>query len=175
MKYPSSAPRPPSLSLHLPLSLSRSLSSLWNVYADVRNSDDSSLNTGWTRITPGNDFIPLGSVRGEGKGDFDSHICFASGNPLRTEDGVKIFYMGGDGPHYSPPFPSPLHRNSSFGLATLRQDGTAISHRTLVKSRGPQDGCSTPRWPARNGCPRYHHQRSSRGSVASYISVILNV
>ena len=94
------------------------------MYADVHNSDDSYNNEGWTRISPGNDFIPLGTVKGESKGDFDSHVCFASGNPLRTENGVKVFYMGGDGPHYSPAFPSPLHRNSSFGLATLRQDGT---------------------------------------------------
>merc|ERR1711924_462079 len=31
-------------------------------------------------------------------------------------------YMGGDGPHYSPAT-GPLHRNTSFGLATLRPDG----------------------------------------------------
>lgn len=31
--------------------------------------------------------------------------------------------MGGDGPHYSPSYPYPLHRNSSVGLATLRPDG----------------------------------------------------
>ena len=30
--------------------------------------------------------------------------------------------MGGDGPHYSPST-GPLHRNSSFGLATFRADG----------------------------------------------------
>ena len=30
--------------------------------------------------------------------------------------------MGGDGPHYSPPLPSPIHRNSSFGMAMLRPD-----------------------------------------------------
>ena len=31
--------------------------------------------------------------------------------------------VGGDGPHYSPPYGNPLHRNSSFGFATLRSDG----------------------------------------------------
>ena len=30
---------------------------------------------------------------------------------------------GGDGPHYSPPYGNSLHRNSSFGFATLRSDG----------------------------------------------------
>ena len=32
-------------------------------------------------------------------------------------------YFGGDGPHYSPPYPDPLHRNSSLGVASLRPDG----------------------------------------------------
>ena len=36
---------------------------------------------------------------------------------------TRIDYFGGDGPHYSPPYPNPLHRNSSFALATLRPDG----------------------------------------------------
>lgn len=31
--------------------------------------------------------------------------------------------MGGDGPHYDKAWPDSNHRNSSFGLATLRQDG----------------------------------------------------
>jgi hypothetical protein len=39
--------------------------------------------------------------------------------------------MAGDGPHYSPPYPSPLHRNSSYALATLRPDGfVALSPKT---------------------------------------------
>ena len=62
-------------------------------------------------------------MKGESRGVWDSHICFAAGSPLRLEDEVRVYYMGGDGPHYSPAWPSPLHRNSSFGLATLRQDG----------------------------------------------------
>lgn len=134
-------------------------------------TSDPNMEAGWHRVSPGNDFIPHGPVRGIGKGAFDSHICFASGRhrhpsfhatvmstfslvfsllvsvcasltlvfsyplralpctmrqagvPLRLEDEIRIFYMGGDGPHYSPSYPSPLHRNSSFGLATLRQDG----------------------------------------------------
>ena len=77
----------------------------------------------WRRIAPGTDFIPLGEARGPGHGDFDSHICFGSAVPVRLADEIRVFYMGGDGPHYSPAYPSPLHRNSSFGLATLRPDG----------------------------------------------------
>ena len=36
---------------------------------------------------------------------------------------VRVENRGGDGPHYSPPYPDPLHRNSSFGMASLRPDG----------------------------------------------------
>ena len=42
---------------------------------------------------------------------------------MKLPNETRIFYMGGDGPHYSPAWPNPLHRNSSFGLATLRPDG----------------------------------------------------
>lgn len=51
-------------------------------------------------------------------GGFDSHICFAAATPVRTMDNVRIYYMGGDGPHGG-------DRNSSLGLATLRPDGFA--------------------------------------------------
>ena len=74
----------------------------------------------WYRIEPGQDFNPLGSIENK---DFDSHICFAAAHPVKLDSGVRIFYMGGDGPHYSPPYGDPLHRNSSFGFATLRSDG----------------------------------------------------
>ena len=36
---------------------------------------------------------------------------------------MRSDYFGGDGPHYSPPYPNPLHRNSSLGVASLRPDG----------------------------------------------------
>lgn len=46
------------------------------------------------------------------------------GNPQeKTGEDTRIYYMGGNGPHYSPPHPSPIHRNSSYALATLRPDG----------------------------------------------------
>ena len=59
------------------------------------------------------DFVPLGA-----DGDFDSHICFAAATPVSTDDGERVYYMGGDGPHSG-------DRNSSFALATLRKDGFA--------------------------------------------------
>lgn len=51
-------------------------------------------------------------------GGFDSHICFAAATPIQTADGVRVYYMGGDGPHGA-------DRNSSMGLITLRPDGFA--------------------------------------------------
>lgn len=72
------------------------------------------------RMHPGQSFIPPGSIENR---DFDSHICFAAAHPVKTASQVQLFYMGGDGPHYSPAWPDPLHRNSSLGLATLRPDG----------------------------------------------------
>lgn len=88
------------------------------VHCELSWSPDSQ---NWERIQPGSDFIPLGSLE---DGEFDSHVCFASAHPVRQVDGseVRIYYMGGDGPHYSPAT-GPLHRNTSFGLATLRPDG----------------------------------------------------
>ena len=94
----------------------------------------------YTRISPNTDFIPRGSIESKA---FDSHICFASAHPVKLPNETRIYYMGGtpqpqlctvqtaeptcccagDGPHYSPAWPSPIHRNSSFGLATLRPDG----------------------------------------------------
>ena len=50
------------------------------------------------------------------------------------------YRTGKDGPHYSPDYPNPLHRNSSFGLATLRQDGFIA-----LKARdGKGSGKTTP-------------------------------
>ena len=60
---------------------------------------------------PGTEFIPAGAI-----GSFDSHICFAAHSPIQTQEGVRIYYMGGDGPHNGA-------RNSSFAMAMLRTDG----------------------------------------------------
>ena len=76
------------------------------------------------RIAPGVDFIPHGKATAPGDPDnaFDSHICFASATPIKLQDEIRVYYMGGDGPHYSPPYPDPLHRNSSFGMMRLQPD-----------------------------------------------------
>jgi hypothetical protein len=67
------------------------------VHCELQYTTDLNMATNWTRISPGVDFVPLGIAKGEGQGAWDSHICFASGNPLRLEDEVRIYYMGGDG------------------------------------------------------------------------------
>jgi hypothetical protein len=61
----------------------------------------------------GADLIPLGA-----DGDFDSHICFAAAHPFALGTAVRLYYMGGNGPHNG-------ERNSSLGLALLRADGFA--------------------------------------------------
>ena len=90
----------------------------------------------YSRVAPGHDFIPHGQATAPGAPDnaFDSHICFASAHPIKLDDEVRVYYMGGDGPHYSPPYPDPLHRNSSFGLATLRPDGFVAVRAQAQKS-----------------------------------------
>ena len=90
------------------------------MHCELAWSPDPDMTANWTRLAPGHDFIPLGVPLGPGKGAFDSHICFASGSPLRLENEIRIFYMGGDGPHYSPAWPNPLHRNSSFGASPIQ-------------------------------------------------------
>jgi len=72
------------------------------------------------RLAPGTDFVPLGSTATR---DFDSHVCFASAHPVKLPNETRVYYFGGDGPHYSPAWPDPLHRNSSFGMGVLRPDG----------------------------------------------------
>jgi len=61
----------------------------------------------------GTETIPLGA-----DGAFDSHVCFAAASPVTWQGEERIYYMGGNGPHSG-------ERNSSLGLATLRQDGFA--------------------------------------------------
>ena len=67
----------------------------------------------------GKDFIPLGGNPG-GSNPFDSHIIFAAAYPIRmpADNSVRVYYMGGNGPHSGP-------RNSSFALANMRPDGFA--------------------------------------------------
>ena len=86
----------------------------------------------WQRIEPGREFIPLGSVEDKA---WDSHVCFAAAFPVKEASEIRLYYMGGDGPHYSPPYPDPLHRNTSFGFATLRPDGF-VALRAADGSRG---------------------------------------
>eukprot|EP00467_Chlorarachnion_reptans_P001788 CAMPEP_0114496098 /NCGR_PEP_ID=MMETSP0109-20121206/5585_1 /TAXON_ID=29199 /ORGANISM="Chlorarachnion reptans, Strain CCCM449" /LENGTH=524 /DNA_ID=CAMNT_0001673341 /DNA_START=272 /DNA_END=1846 /DNA_ORIENTATION=- len=78
-------------------------------------------------VAPGMDFIPLGeTILKNGTiwhNDFDSHICFAASYPVQLEDEVRVYYMGGDGPHYSPAYGDPVHRNTSFGLGSIHPDG----------------------------------------------------
>jgi len=65
------------------------------VHCELAMTADPNMTSGWHRVAPGNDFIPLGAVRWLGKGAFDSHICFASGLPLRLQDEIRVYYMGG--------------------------------------------------------------------------------
>ena len=62
--------------------------------------------------TDAEDLIPMG-----GAGEFDSYDCFAS-KAVVVDGQVRIYYMGGDGPHFGP-------RHTSFNLATIRSDGFA--------------------------------------------------
>ena len=70
----------------------------------------------------GTDLIALGGggTAGGGGNPFDSHIIFAAAYPVKMADdgSVRVYYMGGNGPHSGP-------RNSSFALATMRPDGFA--------------------------------------------------
>lgn len=72
----------------------------------------------------GESFIPLGTPS-SGQSEesaigmnppFDSHIIFSAHLPFAEDNHLRIYYMGGNGPHNGP-------RNTSLGLATLRLDG----------------------------------------------------
>lgn len=56
------------------------------------------------------DFIPLGA-----DGAFDSHVCFAAASPVRHKGEERVYFMGGNGPHFGV-------RNSSLGVGTIRKD-----------------------------------------------------
>eukprot|EP00039_Didymoeca_costata_P002400 m.59923 g.59923 ORF g.59923 m.59923 type:complete len:495 (-) comp11280_c0_seq6:124-1608(-) len=63
----------------------------------------------------GKDFIPLGTSGGAQGNAFDSHVCFAAARPVELDNEIRVYYMGGNGPHSG-------SRNSSFALATLGLD-----------------------------------------------------
>jgi len=71
----------------------------------------------WSWVDPGGllgkSFIPLGP-----EGTFASHIIFAADAPIPVNDTIRVYYMGGNGPHNGP-------RNTSLGMMKLRMDGFA--------------------------------------------------
>jgi hypothetical protein len=78
----------------------------------------------------GKDFIPLGTPTPGDPNPFDSHIIFGTAYPIKMKDdaSVRLYYMGGNGPHSGP-------RNSSFALANLRPDGfVAVSGSGIVRT-----------------------------------------
>jgi hypothetical protein len=85
----------------------------------------------------GRDFIPLGDTSG-GANPFDSHIIFAAAYPVKLpgDGAVRVYYMGGNGPHGGA-------RNSSFALANLRPDGFAsVAGTGTVRTRAVR--CTGP-------------------------------
>lgn len=61
------------------------------VHCELVYTTDPEMTANWTRISPGRDFIPLGTPLGEGRGEWDSHICFASGVPVRMEQEIRVY------------------------------------------------------------------------------------
>jgi len=82
----------------------------------------------------GADFIPHGGTTPTNT--FDSHVCFAAASPVELDDEIRVYYMGGNGPHNGA-------RNSSLGLATLGLDryaglaGTGTITTRTVTVTGP--------------------------------------
>ena len=73
--------------------------------------------------------MPLGAPRA-----FDSHIIFAASGVHRFGGLERVYYMGGNGPHYGV-------RNSSFALVTFRADGFAGVG--AAAAGGPHGGAAT--------------------------------
>jgi len=67
----------------------------------------------WHPIEAGLDLIPLGKP-----GSFESHICYGSIPVMKPDGSLRVYYFGGDGPHYGP-------RNSSLAVAEFRPFGLA--------------------------------------------------
>eukprot|EP01084_Bolivina_argentea_P301213 519588_1 len=80
----------------------------------------------WYRINAGQELIPLSPLEPV---VYDSYICFAAGYPIVVDNMVRLYYMGGNGPHYG-------NRNSSFALATMRMDGFAGLTNSFKQSVG---------------------------------------
>jgi len=67
----------------------------------------------WQRICPGTPLIPRGPA-----GSFDCGCIYAAAYPIVRDDGILLYYGGGDDTHGS-------WRKGGFGLARLRPDGFA--------------------------------------------------
>ena len=80
---------------------------------------------------------------GQGYGDDDRYDCFYANKPVVVGDQVRLYYMGGDGPHFG-------NRNTFLRLATLRMDGfvgkaPADKHRSAtIVSKLLECGCEAP-------------------------------
>jgi len=69
--------------------------------------------TTWHPVEAGLDLIPLGAET-----SFESHICYGSIPVTKPDGSLRVYYFGGDGPHYGP-------RNSSLAVAEFRPHGLA--------------------------------------------------
>ena len=68
----------------------------------------------WERIDPGTPFIPNSTIPGE----YDWGCVYAANAPIVSDQGIRVYYAGSNGPHRD-------WRDGSFCLATLRHDGWA--------------------------------------------------
>ena len=48
--------------------------------------------------TPPSSSSPVAQA-GSSQNSFDSHVCFAAASPVEMKDEVRVYYMGGNGPH----------------------------------------------------------------------------
>ena len=68
----------------------------------------------WERIDPGTPLI----ANAETEGDYDWGCVYAALAPVRTDEGIRVYYAGSNGPHR-------YWRDGFLCLATLRHDGWA--------------------------------------------------
>ena len=82
-------------------------------------------------------FIPRGSPAA-----FDSHIIFAAAHPVPVPgEGIRVYFMGGNGPHNGP-------RNSSLGKRlwgpiSHRFDCIELDVRVHTWTRGAKSSCQS--------------------------------
>ena len=62
------------------------------IHCELVYTTDPDMASNWTRVSPGSDFIPLGVAHGVGKGDWDSHICFATAHQYDCNTIANILY-----------------------------------------------------------------------------------